>query len=142
MHTATHEKAVSRWSFNSFYSHYNCFHICCFQIWRIFVAATNVLEWQPLYQVFSYLHSVKEYPNREKTILEIVIFWPWENCLSWESEHCYWHLLNFTVENQVIFICNIKRCLLAIQWHQNCHYCLKGFPVTAIKQPIQFKIMS
>ena len=39
------------------------------------------MELEPLYQAFSYLPYVKEYPNREKKILKILIFWPMENCL-------------------------------------------------------------
>ena len=36
---------------------------------------------QTLYQVFSFLDRVKEYPNREKTILAIHIFWSRENLM-------------------------------------------------------------
>ena len=52
-----------------------------------------LLEIQPLYQVFSYLPWVKEYPNREKTILNILIFWPWENrlCKQSSSSKIGWH---------------------------------------------------
>ena len=45
-----------------------------------------LLELEPLYQVFSYLPWVKEYPNRENTILQILIFWPCENHLLFKIE--------------------------------------------------------
>ena len=39
------------------------------------------MELDLLYEVFSYLSCVKEYSNREKTIVEILIFWSREICL-------------------------------------------------------------
>ena len=49
-----------------------------FMIFRSSVSLSVFLDNRSC-KVFSYLPWVKEYPNREKTILEILIFWPWEN---------------------------------------------------------------
>ena len=70
--------------------HCNKLQICCFQIW-------NLLDPDPLYQVFSYRPCVKESPNREKTIFGNLIFWPWENSLLWKD--------NSAAHNNFLFFC-------------------------------------